>query len=71
MEQASDGADPLPQTAGVRKRAVELVRGTVYAQVLPTTVFGLPLVGLVLLGSLGCLISRGSSDRLEAGRERE
>ena len=71
MEQAGDSADPLPQTAEIRKRAVELLRGTVYAQVLPATVLVLPLVGLVLLGSLGCLIGRGSSDRQEAGAERE
>jgi hypothetical protein len=58
---ASSGEDVLPQTAGIRKRAVSFLRGTVYAQAATGLGFGLvlPLAALVLFALLGFLIHRG------------
>lgn len=60
--EVSDRGDALPQTAGIRKRAVGLLRGTVFMQVATGVGLGLvlPLVALVLFGLLGSAFRRGS-----------
>ena len=66
----ADGADPLPQTAGIRKRAVSAIRANVYPQAAASLGIGLgmPLIGLVLFGLLGCFVNRGSAiDQQGAG----
>lgn len=65
---AANGGDALPQTAGIRRRAVNLLRGAVYAQVATGLGFGLglPLAGLVLFGLVGSLVHRGSHSRVSA-----
>jgi hypothetical protein len=68
-EQEADGGDSLPQTAGIRRHAVNLLRGTVYPQVAAGVGIGLvlPLAGLALFGLLGFLFHRGSVPGARSG----
>jgi len=66
-EATTDGS-ALPQTAEIRKRAVGLLRASVYTQAAMGVGFGLvlPLVGLMLLGLLGSLVHRASPTQAPA-----